>query len=99
MTNSIAMQENILPFEYKFEKEAELRKIIFEKNIAFEQEKYLQSVAKADEHKIAVEIQRSVKTGIQEFFKSKDLVINLVLSMFLWGTIVYCYQINDYYDY
>lgn len=59
----------------------------------------MQSIAKADEHKISVEIQRSLKTGIREFFKSKELIINLGLNMVLWATVVFSYQINDYYDY
>jgi CDP-diglyceride synthetase len=44
-------------------------------------------------------IQHSINYGIREFFREKDRSINLGLSMILWGLTIYCYQINDYYDY
>jgi MFS family permease len=99
MTMSLAILEpNILPVEYNFDKEAELRQIKFSKNIAERQDNYVQSLKKGDEHRLSIEIQRSVKSGIREFFKERDLVVNLGLSMLLWYLSVMAYQINDYYD-
>ena len=57
MTASFAIKEpNILPIEYNYDIEAELKQIIFSKNIAEQHDKYVQSIAKVDEHKIAYEI-------------------------------------------
>jgi hypothetical protein len=99
MTMSLAIKEpNILPAEYNFDKEAELRQIKFSKNVAERQDNYVQSLKKGDEHRLSIEIQRSVKSGIREFFKERDLVVNLGLSMLLWYLSVMAYQINDYYE-
>ena len=42
-------------------------------------------------------IQQSVKAGTREFFKDRDHVTNLVLSIALWAVTIMNYQINNYY--
>jgi hypothetical protein len=99
MTMTLAIKEpNILPVEYNFDKEAELRQIKFSKNVAERQDNYVQSLKKGDEHRLSIEIQRSVKSGIREFLKDRDLVVNLGLSILIWYLSVMAYQINDYYE-
>ena len=72
--------------------------IKFSKNVAERQDNYVQSLMKGDEHRLSIEIQRSVKSGIREFFKDRDLILNLGLSMLIWYLSVMAYQINDYYE-
>lgn len=56
------------------------------------------SIRKGEEYRKSVEIQRSVKAGIKEFFKNPEWVRNLVINMALWAITVFNYQINDYYE-
>ena len=98
--NSMALMDpKILPLEYKFDTEADLKQIKFTKEVAPKQDQYVNSLARGDEYKKEIEVQRSIKAGFREFFKERDQVINLILSMSLWFIIVFAYQINDYYDY
>jgi hypothetical protein len=76
----------------------DLRQIRFSKQVAESQDQYSYSIEKGNEYRRSVEIQRSVKAGIREFFKVKDQVINLVLNMILWFLTIMNYQINDYYE-
>ena len=52
---------------------------------------------KANNYKTSIQIQRSAKFGIREFFKSRDNTINLLLSMGLWFITIMNYQVNAYY--
>lgn len=92
MTNTFALKDaNILPVEYNYDIEAELRQIKFSKNVAEKQENYEFSLKKGNQHRTQIEVQRSVKFGIAQFFKNKDQVINLGLSMLLWFLTVMSY--------
>jgi hypothetical protein len=52
MTMSLAMNENtILPVEYNFDIEAELRQIKFSRNVAERQENYEFSLKKGNQHR------------------------------------------------
>lgn len=85
LTNTIKDEDDAPPpITYLFDVEVDLRQIRFSKHIA-ESEKYAYSVTKSNEYKLEIEIQRSVKAGIKEFFKNKIYVINLVLNMILWA--------------
>ncbi len=96
----MALQDpKILPLDYKFDTEAELRQIKFTKQVAQQQDQYVSSVERGEYIKNEIEIQRSLNYGIREFFNERDRVINLGLNMCLWFITVFCYQINDYYDY
>ena len=65
--------------------------------MAEKQDNYVYSIKKGEEHRTSIEVQRSVKYGIREFFKNRDQVINLILTMFLWFFTIMSYEINDYY--
>lgn len=56
------------------------------------------SIEKGKAYRKQIEIQRSLETGIKEFFKNKEWTINLVLNMALWAITILNYQINDYYE-
>ena len=100
MKNTAAMLDpNILPLEYKFDVEADLRQIKFNKQVAQQQEKYVSSIKRGNNYKNEIMIQHSINYGVREFFREKDRSINLGLNMILWALTVYCYQINDYYNY
>ena len=92
MTSSIAIKEaNILPVEYNFDMEAELKQIKFSKNVAEKQENYEFSLKKGNSHRTQIEVQRSAKFGIAQFFKNRDQAINRGLSMLLWFLTVMSY--------
>ncbi len=83
---------------YRFDTELDLKQIKFSKDVAVRQDSYVDSIKKGEEYRKSVEIQRSVKAGIQEFFKNPEWVRNLILNMALWALVVMNYQINDYYE-
>lgn len=52
------------------------------------------SIVKGEEYRKSIMIQQSVKAGIREFFKDRDRIVNLVLSMALWAVTIMNYMIN-----
>lgn len=75
-----------------------MKQIRFSKQVADRNDSYVHSVTKSNEYKVEIQIQRSVKAGVREFFKNREFVINLVLNMGLWALTDMNYQINDYYN-
>jgi hypothetical protein len=95
--SQVKSKQSMILDNFKFDVENDLRNIRFSRQIADGQDNYMYSIVKGNEYRKSIEIQTSVKAGIREFFKERDLVINLILCMALWAVTLMTYMINAYY--